>query len=371
MRPRLPRFSVLASSRTRVRSSPVMLLNRKQWFQRLFPDGVPQLWCPPLTHYNADGQIDERRIRAHLRFLSPWVRALLVPGSTGDGWELTSEEANRVVQIALAVARELRQQVLLGALHPDAGEARRTIQSGVSRWQLLSGPGAGPEAFNLQPRVCGFAVCPPRGEALTQEEIGADLRRILSLGMPTAVYQLPQITRNEMSSVLLAELADEFPNFILFKDTSGADRVAQAGVNLGGVFLVRGMEGDYARWLKAAGGPYDGFLLSAANYFPRELSEVIRLVQAGRITEAQELSRRVSQVVNEVFAAAKPIPDGNVFANAGKALDHFFAHGPAAPKVSPPRLHSGRFLPMQLIEAAGAALRQGELLPSRGYLEVD
>ena len=46
----------------------------------------------------------------------------------------------------------------------------------------------------------------------------------------------------------VAALAGEFPNFILFKDTSGADRVAQSGLDLGGVFMVRGAEvGGYSR----------------------------------------------------------------------------------------------------------------------------
>ena len=158
---------------------------------------------------------------------------------------------------------------------------------------------------------------------------------VLALGRPTALYQLPQVTQNEMSPATIADLAARFPNFILFKDTSGADRVASAGQDVGDVFLVRGAEGDYARWLKAGGGPYDGFLLSTANCFGRELLEVITLANAGRPGEAQSLAERLSAVVKEVFALVASVPDGNAFANANKAMDHFFAHGPRAARRDP------------------------------------
>ena len=61
---------------------------RAELVARLFPEGVPTLWCPPLTHYLPDGGLDRARVKAHLEFMSPWVKGLLVPGTTGDGWEL-------------------------------------------------------------------------------------------------------------------------------------------------------------------------------------------------------------------------------------------------------------------------------------------
>ena len=64
----------------------------------------------------------------------------------------------------------------------------------------------------------------------------------------TSVCQLPQVTGNEMSPAIVAALAARFSNFYLFKDTGGNDRVAESGLELDGVFLVRGAEGDYARW---------------------------------------------------------------------------------------------------------------------------
>ncbi len=93
---------------------------RLELTRRLFPAGIPNLWCPPLTHYTRDGAIDRARIAAHLAFMSRWVKGLLVPGTTGDAWELTPDETRELVGIVLEKARRLDLHVLLGALHPDA-----------------------------------------------------------------------------------------------------------------------------------------------------------------------------------------------------------------------------------------------------------
>ena len=89
--------------------------SRMDLARTLFPEGIPTLWCPPLTHFAQDGSIDAARIRAHLRFLRPSVPALLVPGSTSEGWELSVEQEARLVDIALECAAEMDFSILVGA----------------------------------------------------------------------------------------------------------------------------------------------------------------------------------------------------------------------------------------------------------------
>lgn len=324
---------------------------RADWQARLFPRGIPSLWCPLLTHYRGDGSLDHARITAHLRHLAPHVKGFLIPGSTGDGWEMSDAEIRELLGFVTPEMEKLGLHLLIGVLKTDADAAKRAVQESAAR----TGQSA-------------FTVCPPKGADLPQATIRDALADILALGFPTALYQLPQVTQNEMSPETLADLAARFPNFILFKDTSGADRVANSGQDFGGVFLVRGAEGSYATWLKSGGGPYDGFLLSTANCFGRELHRVIELLKSGQRDEAQRLSDRLSAVVKEVFALVAGLPDGNAFANANKAMDHYFAHGPQAASVTPPRLHAGSRLPVEVIHQAGAALERHGFMPSTGYL---
>jgi dihydrodipicolinate synthase/N-acetylneuraminate lyase len=394
-------------------------VERRKLLARLFPGGIPVLWCPLITHYDRDGAIDVQRMGAHLKHLSPHIKGFLIPGSTGDGWELNEDESRRLVGIALEQMSALNLRLLIGVLKTDPGEALRLIAdnlawlgSGTSADGIrdqsrdpkpaleslessdtvhgsiqasdqggVEGPSESGESLADQPdaerfaeslihaHVSGFTVCPPRGKELSQDKIGEALASILRRGAPTALYQLPQITLNEMHPEVVAALARQFPNFILFKDTSGADHVALSGQKLENVFLVRGAEGDYIRWLKAAKGPYDGFLLSTANCFGRQFHELVADLATRRPKPAQELSDRLTSCINEVFGMVSGLPAGNPFANANKAMDHFMAWGPRALDVAPPRLHAGSCLPGDVIRGTGEALSRHGLMPDKGYLE--
>jgi dihydrodipicolinate synthase/N-acetylneuraminate lyase len=218
------------------------------------------------------------------------------------------------------------------------------------------------------PAVAGITVCPPKGKELSQQVIHDGLATVLKKGRPTALYQLPQVTQNEMSAETIFALAAEFSNFMLFKDTSGEDRVAKSGLDFGGVFLVRGAEqGGYAPWPRTAGGPYDGFLLSTANVFSKELDAMMRLLDEGNIAAAQAMSAKLVEVVSLAFSIVSQFPVGNAFANANKMLDHCMAFGDGALLIDPPLLYTGARLPKSFIVSALTLLHQHSLLPNIGY----
>src|SRR5438045_9753385 len=103
-------------------------VERRKLLARLWPEGIPTLWCPLITHYDRDGAIDPSRVAAHLRYLSPYVKGFLIPGSTGDGWELRPRETERVLQIALNQASQLGFSLLIGVLKPDVQSMLSTIE---------------------------------------------------------------------------------------------------------------------------------------------------------------------------------------------------------------------------------------------------
>jgi dihydrodipicolinate synthase/N-acetylneuraminate lyase len=342
---------------------------RQACVRELFPAGVPRLWCPLLTHYGGDGSIDLDRMSAHFHSIVPWVKGFLIPGSTGDGWELDEQETMQVAAFALQQAQKQEIYLLLGALKRDTGSVQRTI-SGMLR---LIDPKdlSGDDALRMlkDRRVCGFTVCPPAGKMLTQAAMEAGLSGILDLRLPTALYQLPQVTENEVSPETFGRLLGKYFNLIFFKDSSGQDRIATSEVDKGGVFLVRGAEGDYAKWLRDAGGPYAGFLLSTANCFARELSALIENLEKGDQKKADEISERLTAAITEVFALVQPLPCGNAFTNANKAIDHFFAFGPRADTKKGPMLHAKVRIPGDVIAETGAILNRRQLMPVKGYLD--
>jgi dihydrodipicolinate synthase/N-acetylneuraminate lyase len=287
--------------------------------------------------------------------MSASVNAFLVPGSTGDAWEMSNAEQAQVLEFAIDFAKSHDSLLLLGALKPDAPTTRDAIQ------QMR-------KYLKRDSRVCGFVACAPTGRELSQEQMRDGLRNILDLGVPTALYQLPQVTQNEIPPAMFAELSKEYPNFLMFKDSSGADKVAMDDRGRAGVFLVRGAEGKYAQMLREAGGPYHGLLLSTANSFPRQLRSVIDLLKSGQTAAAITLSDQLSGVVEQVFRIVKAIPHGNPFANANKAMDHFMAFGRDAMSATPPRLHAGVDLPREALAQVHDLLEKEGLLPATGYL---
>ena len=330
---------------------------------------APRLWCPPLTHYTATGALDTARMTAHWTSMLPNVRSFLIPGSTGDGWEMTEDEIAALLDCAVALARKLGAVLLIGVLRTDVPSMCNAILETVRTLRERTKTDDPIEALK-QSRVCGFTVCPPRGAELTQARIQAALESVLDLGLPTALYQLPQVTENEMSPSVVAQLAERYANFLLLKDTSGKDRVAMEDRGQSGIFLVRGAEGRYAEWLRESGGPYHGLLLSTANCFSAQLKAVVAALEEGRGDEARNLSARLTRVVESVFALVKDLPKGNPFTNANKAMDHHMAYGREAGRVPPPMLHAGVRLPEELIGAVGEVLTEADLIPATGYMNV-
>jgi hypothetical protein len=280
---------------------------------------------------------------------------------------MNQAETRQLFEIALDEAQRLDSYLLIGALKATAPESLDTIRETMD-WIKVRTKEEDTTRALAKARVCGFTVCAPRGKELGQQEIGDALGSILEAGLPTAIYQLPQVTQNELSPELASELAMRFENFIMFKDTSGVDRVALSGKSLAGVVTLHGAEGDYARWLRSAGGPYHGFMLSTANCFARELQQIIADVHAKRLDVARQMSERLTFVVDEVFRLVAGLKAGNAFTNANKAIDHFFAHGPRAAEVQSPRLHAGIHLPDEVIRMTGEILSRHELMPTAGYL---
>jgi dihydrodipicolinate synthase/N-acetylneuraminate lyase len=342
-------------------------MQRRALVEILFPDGCPRLWCPPLTHFLPDGRVDTVRIRRHLEVLAPYARGVLVPGSTGEGWDMADQEIRDLLAVVLDAAQDLDLSVLIGVLRRKLTETLAVIQ-GTASWLCDRTGMSSDMAAMCAAGVVGFTVCAPCGAELTQDQVRESLAAVLELGHPTALYQLPQVTHNEISPESAAQLAAVYPNFYLLKDTSGDDRIAQSRVELGGVFLVRGAEGQYARWLTAGGGPYDGYLLSSANCLARELSSMMNLLAAGDSEEAQRLSRRIEQLVAGCFSIVRDHPVANPFTNANKILDHIMAYGSEALEHAPPYLRAGHQLPRQFIEQAYQLALQHDLVPRHGYL---
>ena len=317
------------------------------------------LWVPVLTHYDAspETRLDRARTAAHLRHISPHVRQYLIAGTTGDGWQMPS----RVLEDWLDLARNPNvlspeHTVLFGAF-------AATTEAVIARAQAIENAiGDRPPAATY----AGLTVCAPIAAAATQNEIVQHFERILdATTSPIAIYQLPQVVQCEIAPETCAALAKDNPRITLFKDTSGKDAVATSGVTSGSTRLLRGAEGDYAGHLKS-NGPYDGWLLSTANSLAPQLRAIAGMVAAGQQDDADAASKKLTTLVEGLFAAADGLPSGNPFSNANRAVDHIMAHG-ANWRTAPARLASGDQLPDSFLQRVETLLQNFGLNTQAGY----
>lgn len=345
------------------------LRTRQHWVYQFCGNAIPRLWCPPLTHYKAPGIVDDERMHTHWRVMGKFVGGFLVPGSTGDAWEMRPSEIDQLVDSALNIASVIDTHILIGVLHPSIEQTLLSIEHILEK--LASRFCQSDWHQNLKnARIAGFTVCPPTGRDLSQNQIKSALEAVLKLELPIALYQLPQMTHNSMSSDLVLDLAQRFPNFIFFKDSSGKDTVASSISGSSDLFMARGAEGSYACWLNEAGGPYQGFLLSTANCFAAEYAQMLHLLAAGQLEQAQGQSKNLAQVINKVFNLVASLPYGNPFSNANKAIDHWMAYGKDAIKAPLPLVYCGEKLPTKLLAEVGGLLAKAEFLPDVGYLKA-
>jgi dihydrodipicolinate synthase/N-acetylneuraminate lyase len=337
--------------------------------RRMHDAPLPRLWSPPLTHYAADGAMDLDRMRSHWRTIRQYAGGFLVPGTAGDGWELTDGETDAVIDFALDFAAETDTLILIGLLQPNADSACRLIARTLPRLLERSGL-SDPWAAMKACRVYAFATCPPRGPGRSQEEMHAALAQVLGLDLPTAIYHIPKVTQSELAPETALRLADEFPNFLFVKDSSGLDRLAPAlRAAHPGITLLRGAEGDYADWLTDVGGPYDGFLLGSTNACGRQVTEIISLIEQGKLPEARTASEKQTRIVRAVADCVKGATDlGNNYTSANKILDHFMAWGSSALDHEAPMLHMGKRIPVELLEQVGQILDAAGLIPTDGYV---
>lgn len=339
---------------------------RKKLVNQLFETGIPELWCPLIVHYDNNGKFDVSRIESHLKQICKTIHTFLLFGSTGDGWELTDEEKIQLMAIYINLAKEYKFQMLIGVLQSGKGETLAELLKWIEWLKLKSGCENALDAM-MACSVCGFTVCAHKGAELSQCEIAEELEKILKVGVPIVLYQLPQITLNEIEPKTLADFAHNYFNFYMFKDTSGKDSAILSCLDYEGVFFVRGAEGDYGKWFYKNGSGYNGFLLSSANCFHNELYNVIQLLHEGKTEEAQLLSDKISDVIEKVFANCNSLTGGNVFANSNKCIDQVLAYDAQYTAVSVPMRHCGQAIPLTYIDFAYSVLKESGFLPKSGY----
>ncbi|MGI5899303.1 MAG: hypothetical protein ACOX8S_05180 [Christensenellales bacterium] len=335
---------------------------RADLIKRLFPSGVPRIFCPVLTHLTPDGEVDDFRMRAMIRSLAPHVGGLIAAGGTGDGWAMNRSQCNQVLEACLAEAKGLGMRVMFSVLEEETQDAYGTIVYHL--YQLEREYGNKDAVDNLASAgLCGYSVCLPMGKHLTRQEIEHELQPLMELGVPIALVNAPDKIGYNIDVEIINCFASKYPNFYMYQDNSGEDLYVQSGQTDESLLLMRGSDYDYSQWYRY----YDGFNLPSANAFAPALARVWAELEDESPELAEELSQKVSSVFSNLVQIAEKY-DGDSRAIAARIADHFRAYGKDAWDMDMAPMLDGQEISYRDIEQAGDHINESGLLNDRGYM---
>lgn len=349
-------------------------MSRADILQAVIPGSALPLWVPLLTPYREGStDVDAARFHRHQQVVRAHSPLWMVGGSTGDGWDIDDRQFAQLLAASCDdEVAELQGRTLYALLGPTTDAVLNRLHA------LHAALGTSPTAplrENLERLVergvVGICIAPPIGDDLDQltiahhvEEIGRFAR------MPIALYEIPQVTGNRIAAETFQALVASHEEIILFKDSSGEDRLAGESSMLDSPVLVRGFESDYAASLRAGGGDYDGLLLSSANVFGSELVAIVRATLSGHLDAANRHAQALQTRVAACFDTVASVPVGNAFANANRVVDHVMAYGRRVGEVAPPTLFDGSTMGTEIVDAVASILDRDGLRPDTGYLDL-
>jgi Carboxypeptidase Taq (M32) metallopeptidase len=141
-----------------------------------------------LVFYDEAGGIDHERQLAHLAFMAPYLKGLLVPGSTGDGWDMTDDQVITALESVIPFAVKHGLDLIVGILRPAPDSASALMEKVLHHLRNRAGTPSLGDAFAAA-RVRGLTITAP-----TSDQLKSKLREIDDLGKAGAILGWDQAT---------------------------------------------------------------------------------------------------------------------------------------------------------------------------------
>ena len=251
-----------------------------------------------VTPFEADGAIDEPRLRELIDYqINGGVRILVPCGTTGESVTMTEDENKFVIRTTVELAR--------GRAKVIAGTGSNSTAVTIQRSQAARDLG-----------VDGVLTVAPYYNKPTQAGLYAHFRAIAEAvpGLPVVIYNVPGRTSSNISAETTLRLARDVENIVAVKEASG--NLSQIMEILRGRpdgFKVISGDDSLTLALIALGG--DGLISVASNEAPNLLSRMNDLALAGNWDEARALHYRLLPLMEGNFIESSPGP-----VKAGMAL---------------------------------------------------
>ncbi len=238
---------------------------------------------PPLpTPFNTDESFSPDLQKSLIEKLLPDVDGFLILGSNGEAVYLDESERKEVLENARKIIPS--NKVMIAG---TGGEATRTV---IKRTKEAAQIGAD----------YVLLVAPHYFKALMSEEVLYEHYKTVADNSPIPVllYNVPAATTIALSPNLIGRLA-KHKNIVGIKDSSGNIVALTEIMRLTPEDFVV-ISGNASSFLAAIAMGAKGGILAVANIAPKEYKNIITLVQAGKLRQAQELQTSLNPLALSV-----------------------------------------------------------------------
>ncbi len=259
-----------------------------------------------VTTFNADGSIDDSRMRALVdRQINGGVKLLVPCGTTGESATMTEDEDARVITLTIEVARD-RAKVIAGAGSNSTASAIEYSKRSQD---------AGADAV--------LQVAPWYNKP-TQEGLYAHFRTIADAvpDLPIMLYNVPGRTSSNIAAQTTLRLARDCENIVAVKEASGnLSQIMEILRERPPNFAV--MSGDDAVTLPLIALGAEGIVSVASNEVPDLMSRMTNFALEGKWDEARELHYRLLPLMETNFIESSPGPVKAAMAMMGLLEENF------------------------------------------------
>jgi len=259
-----------------------------------------------VTPFNANGEIDEERMRALVdRQINGGVRLLVPCGTTGESATMTEDEDARVIAITIDVAR--------GRAKVIAGAGSNSTASAIDYSKRAKA--AGSDAL--------LQVAPWYNKP-TQEGLYSHFQAIAEAvpDMPMMLYNVPGRTSSNIAAETTLRLARDCENIVAVKEASGnLSQIMEILRERPDGFAV--LSGDDAVTLPLIALGAEGIVSVASNEVPDLMSQMTNFALDGKWDEARALHYRLLPLMETNFIESSPGPVKAVMAMMGLVEENF------------------------------------------------
>ena len=259
-----------------------------------------------VTPFNANGEIDEERMRALVdRQINGGVRLLVPCGTTGESATMTEDEDARVIAITIDVAR--------GRAKVIAGAGSNSTASAIDYSKRAKAAGAD-----------ALLQVAPWYNKPTQEGLYSHFQAIAEAvpDMPMMLYNVPGRTSSNIAAETTLRLARDCENIVAVKEASGnLSQIMEILRERPDGFAV--LSGDDAVTLPLIALGAEGIVSVASNEVPDLMSQMTNFALDGKWDEARALHYRLLPLMETNFIESSPGPVKAVMTMMGLLEENF------------------------------------------------